>query len=104
MLVLLRLAQLSIVDPSAVSAGHVLPWEKPKLVVSDLSDEVCDLTGEAEEETEESIGEESGLGAAEDVEPLAVDVEAFCAGMEALGPDAFSRRSTGHPKVKTEEE
>jgi hypothetical protein len=92
LLVLLRLAQLSLIDPSAKGAGHVLPWERPRLVSSDLSGEPTDLTAEKEEE-------EVPVGPGEFVEDLAVDVEAFCAEMRAVDwPDASSSSSSSAKK------
>ena len=79
LLVLLRLVERTIVEPAtARSNGGLLPWEKPRLVPMDLSGAVEDLTGE--EETKE-MEDEPGLdlAAADGVDQLAVDVEAYCA-------------------------
>ena len=98
MLVLLRLAQLSLIDPSAKGSGHVLPWERPRLVSSDLSGEATDLTAEREVEEEEEAARPG-----EFVEDLAVDVEAFCAEMgDTSWPAASSASSSSSSDAKKE--
>ena len=80
LLVLLRLAERSLIE-AAAPGETLLPWEKPRLVASDLSGEVEDLTvesGVGAEGASDSESEELPEGKAA-TEVLAMDVEAYCA-------------------------
>ena len=96
LLVLLRLVERTIVEPSA---GGLLPWEKPRLVPMDLSGAVEDLTGE--EEQEQKQPEQVVAAADDDVDQLAVDVEAYCA---AHGLDSISSDIGGGAVVRVKKE
>ena len=97
LLVLLRLAMRTIVDPP--EAGERLPCVRPRLVNPDLTGERVDLAGggAAEEEEKEGGSEGAGSAAHAEMESLAGSVEAYC---DAAGADAVA--PVEEPRVKIE--